>query len=77
MYKKTPKNSYLAIHLLSLNRSSKLWFCSLTLWCHCVGHSLKHLSSWANGWNKRPPCSALISSHKAPNQRMRMGRHLM
>jgi len=37
MYKKSPKYNYLAIHLLSMNRSAKLWFCTK---CHCMGNSL-------------------------------------
>jgi len=43
---KSPKSSYLAIYLLSLNRSAH---CDAVLlinhWWHCVGHSLQHLFS--------------------------------
>jgi len=49
------KNNYLAIHLLSLNCSAKLWLYLVLVthrW-HCLVHSLQHFSSWTNGYSKQ------------------------
>jgi len=69
--KKAPLNSYLAIHLLSFNRSAKLWLFSFKNEPVSKRGPLSPepflMSQWMFKWNKRPLCSATISSQKAPN----------
>jgi len=50
--KKSPKNRYLVIHMLSYNRSAKLWFSSFNKEPVSLRVPLsQHLSSWANGYS--------------------------
>ena len=62
---------YLAINLLSMNHSARLWFCYFNNAPVSLRGPLSPasflMSQWMFKWSKRPLCSAHISSHKAPN----------